>query len=174
MSLCGYVPASDNVQRLEEAGVHGGLILHGRVVGEEGRVEQVFEAHDAMPDHGALRGLEVLGHAEDIHLEQAAVWGASAHDAGEVHGEGRLAHLRSDALVDLRGDEVLAAAQHERGDSVRVSDQGGGGRDGGNHEGRGIGVPRPSVLSNACLCPVGRTWGQAQHAGGDYNIFLIL
>ena len=127
--------ALDDVKRLEQAGVHGGLILHGGEVREEGRVEQIFEAHHAMADHGALRCFEVLGHAEDIYLEEAVVRGASAHDPGEVYGDRRLARLRRDALIDLRGDEVLTPAQHERGAGVRVGDRGGGGRGRGNHDG---------------------------------------
>ena len=120
---------SGDIEGLEEAGAVHGLLLEGLEAGEEGGLGQFLEAHDAAAHDLRLGAVEILRLTVDVHEQEPAVRTAVTDDADVIEGEGGFAFLRGERLVDLRGEEVLAAAQqqvgHHRG--VRRGDRGGGG-----------------------------------------------
>ena len=89
-----------------------------------------------MADNDVLGGVEFLGGAEDLDEEVATIRGAAADCPRVVERDRKVARFCLHGFIHSRQHEVLAAAQHERGEGSRVGDQGGGGRDGWNHEGR--------------------------------------
>ena len=86
---------------------------------EEGGLGQFLEAHDARTHDLRLGAVELLGLSVDVHEQEPAVRAAITDDADVIEGEGDFAFLRGERLVDLRGEEVLAAAQQRAEYGVR-------------------------------------------------------
>ena len=134
------------VQGFDDAVVIIGGFLHGGEIGEERRLHEVFQPDDALPDGDFLRRSEFFGGAKNVDKEEPMVWGAVTHYSGIVERDRGVARFREQRFVEARSDEVLSAAQHERGDGVRVGDRGGGGRFRGEH-----GVVRRRCARGVCL-----------------------
>ena len=109
--------------------------LHGPEIGVEGARMQLVQRHQALSDDDILARRELVSRAEDVYEEEQVVGGAIADDSSVGARERSFTCIWYDGRVELRGDEVLTAAQQERGNGSRVGNRGGGGRDGGNHDG---------------------------------------
>jgi len=140
---------SVDVQRIDEAAVIGGDGLHGLEIGEEGGPSELLERHQALAEDHVFTSGELEGRPEDIHQEVEIVGRAIAHDAGVGADVGAFALIRGDGGVELRADEVLAAAQQQRDDGRRVGVRGGGGSFRVRHMGRPVGLPAADSMSNS-------------------------
>ncbi len=113
----------------------GGDGLHGLEIRVEGGPSELLQRHQALAEDCVFAGGEFKGRPEDIHQEVKIVGRTIAHDAGVVADVGAFALIRSDGRVELRADEVLAAAEEQRGDGGRVGVRGGGGSFKVGHDG---------------------------------------
>ncbi len=113
----------------------GGDGLHGLEIRVECGPSELLQRHQALAEDYVFGGGEFEGRAEDVHQEVKIVGRAIAHDTGVGADVGAFALIRGDGRVELRADEVLSAAQEQRGDGRSVGVRGGGGGFRGGHDG---------------------------------------
>lgn len=109
--------------------------LHGLEIRVEGGPSELLRRHQALAEDHVFAGGEFEGRPEDVHQEVKVVWRAITHDAGVGADVGAFALIRGDGRVELRADEVFAAAQQQRGYGRGVGVRGGGGSFRGGHDG---------------------------------------